>query len=408
MQHVRQRCKALLFLSMLSILENAQSQPLSSNLHADFPYGSAPQGDVCMSSDGYATPESMLGSWAMIEALEMDSQQGALSSLFTPENTVYAVGTAALGEQLGLLNCAGGCNVLNGYCFAIKFNDKVTYPYMIFQSVNIAANPNTFDIYLAGGGSGAFPNSCKQFWGTDAGIDWGRNIENAASPSCQTYFQHFSTIKSSYHVTYHDVVHTAKETLMNACAFASAEQTGFNTKNWENLSVIPVTCPASLTQITGIALPKTVTTIGSKTLYDVSKFKEAYFAESTILNVTTTQMQDCKTPSSGYCGNVAQSEPNYQASISANLDGPLLTSQSSSSPDHNFCMNNPSFSGGFCSWNHGQFGGSDYCNQSQSICLSCGNASEWCVCEHGELVNCSNQQALSCASPWWLRHAAIF
>ncbi len=351
-----------------------------------FPYGSAPQGNVCVDTDYYATPETMLGSWAMIEAVAMDTANGSISNLFTPNNVVYAVGTAAIGDQLGMTGCSTGCNELNGYCFAIKFNTKTSYPYMIFQSVNIGANPNSFDIYMAGGGSGAFPAPCGQFWGTDTTVNWQNNIENAAS--CDAYFNNYSTINSKYSVTYNGVAHPAKETLMNACTFASSAVTGFNTANWSQLSVVPVTCPKTLTQITGVELPSDITTIGDKQIYDIKTFQASYFTASTIAGVTTTQMQDCKTPSSGYCNNVTQSVPNYQASISASLTTPLLTGQPP--PSTNYCTQNPTYAGGFCSWNKGQSSGGAYCDQSEQICFSCGNSPSWCLCNNGELVSCTS------------------
>ena len=228
----------------------------------NFPYGSPPSGNVCVSSDYYATPETMLGSWAMIQAVDMDVLGNVLPSFLNGSNVVYAVGTAALGDQLGIPNCSGGCNQLNGYCFALKFNTKNAYPYMIFQSVNIGANSNSFDIYLAGGGSGAFPASCSLFWRSTI-VDWTKHIEDY---SCANYFNNYSTIESEYTVTYKTTQHAAKDTLQNACTFASATTTGFNTANWSNVSVIPVTCPESLTQISGVRLPDSVTTIGNQTI----------------------------------------------------------------------------------------------------------------------------------------------
>jgi len=145
--------------------------PTVTTLSPNFPYGSPPTGNVCVSTDYYATPETMLGSWAMIQATTMDTQGSVLPSFLSDTNTVYAVGTAALGDQLGIASCSGGCNQLNGYCFALKFNGKTPYPYMIFQSVNIGANPDTFDIYMAGGGSGAFPAPCQTFWGTGGAVN---------------------------------------------------------------------------------------------------------------------------------------------------------------------------------------------------------------------------------------------
>lgn len=349
-----------------------------------FPYGVSPQGDVCVSSDYYATPETMLGSWAMIKAVSQDIESHVLPSLFTNRDVVYAVGTAAIGDKLGISNCSGGCNELNGYCFALKFNNKSNYPYMIFQSVNIGANANSFDIYMAGGGSGAFSLPCANFWGTGTSVNWGNNIENAAS--CDAYFNHYSTINSQYKVTYDGVVHTAKDTLMNACTYASASVTRFNTQNFDNVTVVPVTCPALLTQITGVRLSSEMKTLGTQTIHDLSTLTEEDFQQSTITRVTTTQMQDCKTPSSGYCGNVSSTVPNNNASISAGLTEPLLTGQI---PNDHYCKNNPNFSGGFCTWNKGQSsGGGSYCNESEANCISCGNHAAWCICKQGQLCDC--------------------
>jgi hypothetical protein len=98
--------------------------PTVSTRDPNFPYGSSPTGNVCVSTDYYATPETMLGSWAMIQALTMDAQESVLPGFLSGTNTVYAVGTAAIGDQLGIANCSTGCNELNGYCFALKFANK--------------------------------------------------------------------------------------------------------------------------------------------------------------------------------------------------------------------------------------------------------------------------------------------
>ncbi len=336
---------------------------------ADFPYGSAPSGNVCVSEDYYATPETMLGSWAMLQAVTDDIASGELPSTFKG-NIVYGVGTAALGNYYGYNNCGGGCNDLNGYCFAIKFNQKNTYQYMLFQSVNIAANENSFDIYMAGGGCGAFCDSCDVFWGTDS-IPWTENILNS---SCSEYFKNADNINTPYVVTYNGKEHPAKETLLAACTFASADESGFNTQNFTDITFVPVTCPKALTQVTGLALPSTVETIGTMNtpLIDVSQLTEADFSGPTaIKTATTTQMQDCKTPSSGYCGNVAESVPNYEASISASRDKPLLS--------NSYCEKNPGITG-YCSWNNCGSSGSDYCNQDEATCIACGGGAQWCTC----------------------------
>jgi hypothetical protein len=82
-----------------------------------FPYNTSPTGNVCVSSDYYATPETMLGSWAMLKAVEFDVKNGVLPSLLTTQNVVYAVGTAALGNELGIANCGGGCNGIRGQIY---------------------------------------------------------------------------------------------------------------------------------------------------------------------------------------------------------------------------------------------------------------------------------------------------
>lgn len=347
----------------------------------NFPYGSAPVGNVCVSSDYYATPETMLGSWAMIQAVGLDAKGNVLPSFMNDTNTVYAVGTAAIGNQLGISNCSGGCNELNGYCFALKFNNKTPYPYMIFQSVNIGANNDSFDIYMAGGGSGAFPAPCRTFWGTGSSVNWANHIEDS---SCSAYFGDYSSINSQYTVTYNSTAHPAKETLQNACTFASAGRSGFNAQNWSNVSVVPVTCPQSLVQITGVQIPSSVTTIGNQTIHNISTLTESDFSSTSITGITTTQMQDCKTPSSGYCNNVSVSVPNYEASISADLTAPLLTG---TPPSNTYCQDNPSTS--YCSWNNGQSSaGGSYCNANAVQCIGCGGGSKWCVCNGQTLVGC--------------------
>lgn len=337
-------------------------------LDSSFPYGSAPEGNVCVSSDYYATPETMLGSWAMLQAVDMDIASGQLPSAFK-DNIVYAVGTAAVGNYYGYNNCGGGCNQLNGYCFAIKFNTKSTYSYMIFESVNIGANTNSFDIYMAGGGCGAFCNSCGQFWGTNT-IPWSDHILNS---SCAAYFANANNINSAYSVTYNGQAHPAKTTLLDACTFSSSSVSGFNTQNFDNIVFVPVTCPQALTQVTGLALPSSVQTIGTNNipLIPISSLTESSFTgPNAITSATTTQMQDCKTPSSGYCGNVASSIPNYQASISASTTAPLI--------ENGYCEKNPGIAG-FCSWNSCGDSGSTYCNSDRYACQhDCGG--EWCTC----------------------------
>jgi len=350
-------------------------------LDPNFPYGSAPVGNVCVSSDYYATPETMLGSWAMLQAVILDTQGNVLPSFLSGSNVVYAVGTAAIGDQLGIASCSGGCNQLNGYCFALKFNNKPSYPYMIFQSVNIGANPDSFDIYLAGGGSGAFPAPCQTFWGTNASVNWANHIEDS---SCEGYFGDYSSINSAYTVTYNSVPHTAKETLQNACTFASAGQSGFNTQNWSNVTVVPVTCPHSLIQITGVEIPASITTVGNQSIHNISTLTTNDFTTSTITNVTTTQMQDCKTPSSGYCNNVAVSVPNYEASISTTLTAPLLTGPP---PSNTYCQTNPGTM--YCSWDNGKTSaGGSYCNANSAQCIGCGGGSKWCTCDNQTLIGC--------------------
>ncbi|MFA5959293.1 MAG: hypothetical protein WC785_02110 [Tatlockia sp.] len=361
---------------MLSVLALSQA----ATLDATFPYGEKPQGDVCLSQDAFATPETLLGSWAMVNAVESDLQNKLLPALFTSSNeVVYAVGTAAMGNLLGVPNCGGGCNALNGVCFALKFNNKPTKPnYMIFQSVNIGANNDSFDIYLPGGGAGAFPAYCGKFWGENS-ANWDAHIEDYQS--CSDYFN-YSFVNSAYKVEYNGKTYTAKDTLKNACEYATT--TGFNRQNFSNVSVVPVTCPQSLTQITGLKLASE-TVVGTKNIIPLNALTEDDFNKNAVLVNETTQMQDCKTPSSGYCHNVSNAAPNYQASISAELTKPLL---SGAPPSQTYCQQNPAVSG-FCSWSNGESSGSTYCNQSEGTCKSCGSTPKWCSCDNGHLVGCN-------------------
>ena len=364
-----------------------------SALTTNFPYGSSPSGNLGIGSSSqttgpFATPETMLGSWAMIQAVSLDKTNNVLPSFMNENNTVYAVGTAAIGNLLGLADCSDGCNALNGYCFALKFTEKSNYPYMVFQSVNIGAATNSFDIYLPGGGYGVNPDYCAQFWSTnDAYVDWGKHINDYSS--CNAYFNNFN-FTSNYSVTYDNVTHNALQTLKNACTFAY-NTTGFSTSNFNNVKIVPVTCPTSLTQITGVRLDGSATTVGNQPIKSLGTLTAENLDSTTIAPVITTQMQDCKPPSSSYTGNVQHTVTNYDASISTTMDDPVLTS---TTPSGNYCQLNPSASG-FCSWNNGTTWGSDYCNTSQNFCLGDCNEdpatpSKWCTCSNGQVVSCNS------------------
>jgi hypothetical protein len=369
------------------------SVAMASNLtpaDPNFPYGSPPKGNVAVSKDEFATPESMLGSWAMLEAVTNDINQDQLPKMFkSNKDVVYGVGTAAIGPQLGVAHCAaGGCDQLNGYCFAARFNNKTTGPkYIIFQSVNIGANANSLDIYMAGGGAGAFPGVCTKFWGNNS-ANWSNNIEN--SPSCNAYFNNYSNVNSQYKVTYNSEPHDALTTLKNACTYA--QTTGFDKKNFQNLSIVPVTCPANLTHIK--LKPQTQQHIGSKKIIKLNTLTDADFSNGdAITNVSTTQMEDCKTPSSGYTNkpNEQNGEPNYRASISASLTKPLLTGNSSGG-NHPV---NPTAAGS-CTWN-GNPGGS-WCNDAENNCKECAKNTkdksidiEWCTMK-GDQKTCQKIQ----------------
>lgn len=392
---------------------------IQSTADTNFPYGAAPQGNVCIGEeDFYATPETMLGSWAMQQAVELDHHAGDLPDFLYNAGVVYAVGTASLGTELGIPNCEFGCSEINGYCFAIQFvNDTSLHkPYMIFQSVDTAALKNSFDIYLAGGGCGAFPASfCNTFWGvTDGSVDWDSSIQNT-SPihgDCAQYFDNFRSINSSYSVIFDGIEHAANRTLIDSCNFAF--DSGYNRKNFSNLRVVPVTCPTALTQITGIKQNSSVTTIGTKTIQPLSSitsetaFTTYNVADTCVCPVSapcdqctsTTQMQDCKTPSAGYCHTITPGTtvPNYEASISATLENPLLVKLP---PSINYCSNNPAFTGGYCSWDDGRSNGDpdfEYCSQSAANCTGTGNdgcskitQAQWCVCQPGgTLATCSS------------------
>jgi hypothetical protein len=283
-----------------------------------------------------------------------------------------------MGNFYGINDCSGGCDKLNGYCFALKFYTDATYttakspyPYMIFQSVNIAANVNSFDIYMPGGGCGAFCNApddyCAQFWGAG---DW-------STPGAVTSV---SSLSHRYSVTYDNGTDTTTyygdETFNNAATWINTDS-NFPVANYY-VAAIPVTCPSALTQVSGIALDESVTTIGNQALTTLTSLTDADFSSSAAIQVSTTSMQDCKTPSSGYCGKDSTTVSNYDAYISASTTEPLLVG----SADGEYCSQNPSVSG-YCSWDDGSTAGSDYCNTDKSTCLGCGNSPKWCTCPDG-------------------------
>jgi hypothetical protein len=380
-------------------------------LDVNFPYGTAPQGNVCVGQDYYATPETMLGSWAMQEAVEHDHNAGELPEFLYQAGIVYAVGTASIAERLGIPDCDFGCDEINGYCFAIQFNDPslANNPFMIFQSVDTAALENSFDIYLPGGGSGAFPGYCTAFWGTDGSVDWNASIQNTSTPGdCLEYFNHFQPVHSDYVVIYNGMAYPARQTLIDACNFA--HDSGYNRKNFSNISVVPVTCPTALSQVTGIKQNQSVNTIGTKPIQTLNTLTlESFVTNNVALTCTcesppcrectsTTQMQDCKTPSAGYCNSITPGTtvPNYEASISATLQNPILVKLP---PSVNYCFNHPSFVGSFCSWDDGATNPDPgYCSQSISNCLrtdpegcSVESPAQWCTCQPGgTLANCTS------------------
>lgn len=349
-----------------------------------FPYGVAPSGGVPITlsefnyTAQYATPETMLGSWAMQQAIINDAaltspqQLPANSSLtLDKDNTVYAVGTAAVGSFYPsvLNNCDNGCNELNGQCFAIRFNNKETYKYMIFQSVNTAANKDSFDVYMAGGGAGANPEECPKFWNRTLGstVNFDSNIGNIESSSpCDTYFENYKTISSPYTVTDSGTTHAAIKTLQDACVFAlpptmssttsnGAESSGtadFNMgaagngtdANFYDISAVPLqACPQYLTQVTGLVVNNSAILLpDSKALADLTEddFDNAPIridSDPSLNNCgdcynqletgascstpnncpATTQMQDCVTPSGGWSQNNTDYMTNYSAYFSA-------------------------------------------------------------------------------------------
>ena len=351
-----------------------------------FPFGVAPSCNLSLEpfewNPQYSTPETLLGSWAMQQAVVNDvnltspQQLPANTSLtLDSSNTVYAVGTAAVGSFFvddfsG--QCDHGCNKMGGQCFAIRFNEKITedkpYPYMIFQSVNTIASIDTFDVYMAGGGCS--PDSgncdfCPTFWNTGSpqyecpgdtsSVNFACNIGlTSGSTPCDDFFLNYSSAKISTDYTVTDEsTHTGIATLQDACAFAmptNMTSTGssgtvsgtadFNmgiagdgtTAGFYKISAVPVTCPQYLTQVTGLAVA-TPPIAASITLSELTKtdFDNATltithdpsgsgldcYNTSTDGCPATTQMQDCKTPSTGFDANNQTTQANYAASYSA-------------------------------------------------------------------------------------------
>ena len=305
-------------------------------LDKNFPYNAAPEGTVDLWRADFATPETMLGSWAMLQAVDLDKD--LLPAFMSSENTVYAVGTAEVETLLGIpssTTCHDWyCADLDGYCFAAKFDNTITdnhghpndpYKYMIFQSVNTSATPGTFDIYMAGGGSGSYPAECDQFWGTTgSNVKWNDHIKDYED--CDSYFDSYNNFKPIYSVTYDNNQKNALDTLKNACTFAS--NTGFNAENFIGVKIIPVTCPTALTQVTGLRNndnddnddndhPAT-TSLGNYTIQNLKELTKDMFEDTNkSIAITTTQMQDCRTPTSGFKNNNTNTVDPYNASISA-------------------------------------------------------------------------------------------
>jgi hypothetical protein len=374
---------------------------LTTNLYAldvNFPYGQPPAkgSEICASSStNFSTPETLMGSWAMRAATCYDEQKGNLPNFMNKKNTAYAVGTAAVGDLLGLSNCKTGCDELNGYCFAMRINDKVknqdAFQYVIFQTVNIGAAPNTFDLYIAGGGCGAFCQSCANFWGGN--IDWSQHIlDKPFEGNCDAYFNQYKNFTPQYQASYNGKAYGALETLKNACKFTQDSQ--FNHANFKDVSVIPVTCPQSLVQISGIGATPNPLKVGKLNIIELNKIAKTDFDTDTAFQIhqgtsnyqgfATTQMQDCQIPSSGYCNKPSTNlSPNYTVSISANLSGPIV---SAPPPSYEFCQNNPGLTG-YCSWDNGKTNaGGEYCNADQGQCTKDCNGS-WCSCDRTSKIS---------------------
>ncbi len=417
-------CCLALFFSSLPV----SSAPAD---NSSFPYGEAPSEYVCsyaptVQAGLFATPETMLGSWAMLAAVDKDIDEGHLPEFLTSANMVYGVGTAALGDLLGMSgNCGGGCDQLNGYCFALRFVDKQGPEYMIFQSVNISAATNSIDVYMAGGGAGAYPIGCNHFWEPEAVrsgkkplVDWSKNIENFAGSGgespCEQYFAKFSDITTEYSVTYGGETYDAKETLIDACEFAT--QSGFNRQNFPEsnkgstteVEVVPVSCPRYLTQVTGLRLQPAIekTIYGTETaVLPLESLTVDHFSKGIVLkpptSIGTTQMQDCQIPSSGYCNkpkglNSKFYIPFYQASILASPTGPAFRMPPVKSTYCEQHENPPSF----CTWDPANPTpqGGEACNASESACASCGSGSRWCTCDGGT-ATCKKSEATSGGKP---------
>ena len=344
-------------------------------LDPNFPYNASPEGTVKLWHSDFATPETMLGSWAMQQAVDLDKD--LLPAFMSSENTVYAVGTAEVETLLGIPS-SGTCQDwycpdLDGYCFAAKFytdSDKKEskLPYMIFQSVNTSATQGTFDIYMAGGGSGAYPAECGQFWGTDQSgckdqdgndikcVDWSKHIQDLVKnkdigplKACDTYFNNYANFNTNYSVVdpYTKDTHNSLDTLKEACTFAS--NTGFNAENFQYVNIIPVTCPTALTQVTGLRNndnddnddndhPAT-TSLGNYTIQKLKDLTEEMFDEDSknSIAITTTQMQDCRTPTSGYDDKNHNAVDPYNASISACCSLPMMSGTEDDATNGTLC-----------------------------------------------------------------------
>lgn len=407
----------------------------ANTIGTNFPYGASPNGNIGTNGNAgewkniFAPPESMLGSWAMQKAVTLDKKN--FSSWLQKQNVDYAVGTAAVGGMLNFTGCNKqgqgllGCNKLNGRCFAIKINDTLAKNrYMIFQSVNTAVGyANSFDVYMPGGGAGAAGSLlCQKFWQTKT-VSWGNNIEN--SSSCNKYFNNYQDVNPMYQPAYiplnkNTFINNNKTTemLKNACEYSFSNGYFRNPQgnpNVGDINIIPIQCPISLTQITGIRLsPEIEKTLAGKTVPSLAEIQEPINLNTIKSNVSPTgeygyncnvnwqitgntwkwvhyvsgnvnscpimtQMQDCQPPSSSQINNMKPANNfvvNYQAYIMAGMKKAVLSARCNRPSV--YCANIANKGKKFCSWNTGETAnGTNNCG-SQAFCTCNENGSANC------------------------------
>lgn len=332
-----------------------------------------PENNSC----AYACMDWTLGSTQMEKAEQNFKSQTGL-------DVHFGVGTfMGEGDQVGTDKHLGSC-------FRLVFVDGQKD--IIAQVVNTGydmTNPNQFDLQMGAGGMGAF-NACVG----DASISM---YSGSKSQWGLVYGGIQNEVDCSNLPEYPIVVSNNGKTnnLQMLCKY------GFNNKyrgeNGENykFKYVPerVKCPEELTKLTGFKRQD------DPSSYELSLFKPCTLGDRYSISCAMTRMMDCAKPTASWTDhvkNLAVSGPlpacqrdGYTRQNNANAPSSASPQCISGPQQSSYCKEHSGSEIGFCSWDGGNSAGGDYCNGDKSKCLSCGGGS-WCMCDHGELRNCTN------------------